>query len=63
MKKFMIVYSYLDLDTIETISGAKFTNDQREADNIRMNITCGLGGRAQIYEWDDEEDCYHFLWE
>lgn len=63
MKKFMIVYSYFDLNYVKTISGAKFTNNQITVDCIRRAINCGLGGRAQIYEWGDEEECYHFLCE
>lgn len=63
MKKLMIVCAWYDEDLGETVYKTVFTDSQAEADRIRMDVSCGLGGRAQIYEWDDEEECYGFLWE
>lgn len=63
MKKFMIVCASFDEGLGKTVYKTVFTDSQAEANHIRMDVSCGLGGRAQIYEWDDEEDCYGFLWE
>lgn len=63
MKKFMIACAWYDEDLGEMVYNTVFTDSQDEASNVIMDVACGLGGRAQIYEWDDEEDCYRFLWE
>lgn len=47
MKKYMIVY------TVEDSQGASFADDYTEARNKKMDIECGLGGYAEIYERED----------
>ena len=50
MKKFMIVING------EDGTSAVFTDDAQKAEQTRMDAECGLGWRAQVYEWVDRED-------
>lgn len=63
MKKFMIVCTWFDEASQNPVYSSLFTDSRVEAHNMMMDVSCGLGGRAQIYEWDNEEECYTFLLE
>ena len=49
MKKFMVVY------TADGLNGATFADDYSEARQKMMDIECGLGGYAEIYERQEKE--------
>lgn len=50
MTKYMIVIDGEDR------TSAVFTDDAQEAEQTRMDAECGLGWRAQVYEWVDREE-------
>ena len=50
MKKFMVVY------TVEGNHGASFRDTYDEARNTKMDVECGLGGYAEIYERKSRKD-------
>ena len=47
MKKFMVIYTY------EGTQGASFFDTAGEAENCRMDLECGLGAYAEVYERKD----------
>lgn len=49
MKKYMVAYM------VEGKTCASFYDTIGEADNARMDIECGLGGCAEVYERKDTE--------
>lgn len=44
MKKYMLVY------IIEGEQGARFSDNYLEISNAKMDVECGMGGYAEIYE-------------
>ena len=50
MKRYMII------GIVNGEQFAKFTDSYSEAENMRMNIECGLGGYAGIHELIKTED-------
>lgn len=44
MKRYMVIYE------ADGEQGATFFDSFSEAENCRMNIECGLGGLAEVYE-------------
>ena len=42
---------------------AWFLNSLNEAEDYRMNVVCGLGASAQVYELNEEMGIYEFLYE
>lgn len=50
MKKYMVVID------CETGTCAVFADDPALAESVRMDAECGMGYRAQVYEWVDRED-------
>lgn len=50
MKKYMVVIDG------EDGTSAVFTDDAQKAEQTRMDAECGLGYRAQVYIWVDNED-------
>lgn len=77
MKRFMVIYSTPDEESIfepgtviKGSTGSAFFDDASAADQFKMDCECGLGGRAQVYQWkeateenDYEGDFYEFLYE
>ena len=68
MKRFMVVYSTPDEESIfeegaviKGSSGAAFFDDRGNADQFKMDTECGLGGFAQMYVW--KKDHYVFEYE
>lgn len=61
MKKYMVV------TVIDEKQGAAFFDDSSAARQYKMDAECGMGGFAQVYEWQDEteEECgaYVFLYD
>ena len=61
MKKYMVVMN------VNGKQGAVFFDKITDAEQFRMDIECGVGGRAQVYEWQDEtvNECgaYEFIFE
>ena len=60
MKKFMVV-TMLDGDP-----HAKFFDKLTDAERYRMDAECGVGVRAQVYEWRADKDGiegYSFMYE
>ena len=45
MKKYMVVCKTKDGEC------AIFTDDRFKAEQIRMDMECGMGGMAQVYKW------------
>lgn len=51
MKKYMIVYEIKDdHEGLDPVQGASFADDYTEARNKKMDVECGLGGYAELYE-------------
>lgn len=50
MKKYMLVY------VIDGEQDARFSNNYLEISNAKMDIECGLGGYAEIYERMETDD-------
>ena len=44
MKKYMVVYVF------EGKQDAAFFDDMNKAESFRMDLSCGLGGFAEVYE-------------
>lgn len=74
MKKYMVVYHTPDEhslfnpdEVIKGMHGAAFFDHVNEAEQFRMDCECGLGGRAQVYEWKTEDEydtgCYEFMYD
>lgn len=57
MKKYMIVSKTEDGES------AIFTDDSLKAEQIRMDIECGLGGRVQVYKWYPRSQQYKLWYE
>ena len=62
MKKYMVVYVF------EGKQDAAFFDDMNKAESFRMDLSCGLGGLAEVYERqepteeNDYFDVYQFLY-
>ena len=78
MKRFMVVYSTpsssytLEGKTVTDPgeSGSSFFDTMSDAASYAQDVCCGLGGRAQVYEWkeateenDYDGDYYEFVYE
>lgn len=50
MKKYMLVY------IIDGEHGARFSDSYIEVCNAKMDVECGIGGYAEIYERMETED-------
>lgn len=60
MKRFMVITS------LEGSQHAKFFDKLVDAEGYRMDAECGVGARAQVYEWRIDEDGvegYQFMYE
>lgn len=57
MKKFMCIY------LSDEGPGAWFFDTHSEAENFRMNCTCGMGWQCQVYEYDPLTEWYEFSYE
>lgn len=78
MKRFMVVYSTPSSSytwegktvTDPGESGSSFFDTMSDAASYAQDVCCGLGGRAQVYEWkeateenDYDGDYYEFVYE
>lgn len=50
MKRFMVIY------VIDGEQSAYFTDDYIQAEQFRMDCECGMGGYAETYERQTDED-------
>ncbi len=57
MKKYMLVSKPEDGES------AIFTDDSMKAEQIRMDIECGLGAMAQVYKWFPKSRQYKLWYE
>lgn len=59
MPGYMIWYQYTDADGqhLNTL----FAENYDKARDVITYIVCGLGGRAQLYQWDSENEYWIFL--
>ena len=67
MKKIMVVYSIpemaMDGINISGGTGAAFFDQMHEADQFKFDCECGCGGMAQVYEWNEQQHMYEFVYE
>lgn len=57
MKKYMVVIDG------EDGTSAAFTDDREKAEQTRMDAECGMGYRAQVYQWYPRSEQYKLLYE
>lgn len=50
MKRFMVIY------VIDGKQSAYFTDDYIQAEQFRMDCECGMGGYAEVYKRQTDED-------
>lgn len=55
MKKFMVIH------IVDGEQGANFFDTVYQAEDFRFTVECGMGGLAEVYEYDEEEHEYKFL--
>ena len=57
MKKYMVVY------VIDGEENAWFSDDKEKAEQFRMDVSCGMGGYAEVYERMPETEVMYGAYE
>ena len=62
MAKYLVIYSKFDEGAKLPIQKAMFAEDATDVHNTMIYVALVLGQEAQLYEWDDENRVYNFIW-
>lgn len=62
MAKYLVVYSQVDDGAKFPLQKVMLAEDKNDAHNTMIYVAFVLCQEAQLYEWDNEDRVYKFIW-